>query len=452
MLKSAKRKTNRVEDVNHMEVGYSLSQAVAEAGRCLLCHDAPCTKSCPAGTDPGKFIWKLRMRNIKGAIRTIKENNILGGICGVACPTDRLCQEACSATDIDRPINIGKLQRFLVEHGWSMGFEPLSKGKRQKARVAVVGSGPAGLSCAAELAKAGIQVTVFEAEAKPGGVLRYGVPQFRLAQDFLNRELKDLERLGVKFKCNTRIKAGGVDKLLEKRFDATFIAPGIWSPFRLNLPGADLANVTTATELLRNMRDGNRSKVTRLARGRNVAIIGGGSVAMDVANTCKALGAHKVYCICLESLAEIPADRDDLEMALDNHVIIKPQCQVAEILGKGGRVSGVVGNETEWIEPGSFVPQNARPVPSTGFKLRVDAVVMAIGSGAEPENKGLGSGIRYTRGGLIRTHKDGVGTSQKMVYAGGDAARGAALIVNAVADGKEAAKKITKALSKKARG
>jgi NADPH-dependent glutamate synthase beta subunit-like oxidoreductase len=445
-LKSAKRTSNRLEKITEMEMGYTLSQAVAEASRCLLCHDAPCTAGCPAETDPGKFIWKLRMRNIKGAIRTIKQSNILGGVCGVACPVDELCQQACSATEIDRPIEIGKLQRFLVEHGWSTGFDPLQRGARRKVRVAVVGSGPAGLACAAELAQAGVQVTIFEARARPGGVLRYGVPMFRLTDEFLDRELQDVERLGVKIKCDARIKPGGVDKLLKRGFAAVFVATGIWRPHRLELPGASLKNVTTATELLETVRQGGAAKIKRTVRGRNVAIIGGGSVAMDVANTCRGLGADRVYCICLESLEQLPAGRDDLELARDNFVIIRPQCQVTEILGQGGRVTGVRGCETEWIEPGSLLPSNARAVPGTDFSLRVSAVVMAIGSGPEPEVGALGAGIKGKRNGLLRTRKDGVSTADGRVFAGGDITRGPSLIVHAVADGKRAARKILKTL------
>jgi len=448
-LKSAKRKTNRLQNIQDMERGYDLSRAMAEAARCLLCYDPPCTKSCPAGTDPGKFIWKLRVKNIKGAIRTIKQNNIMGGVCGVACPTDQLCQQACSATEIDRPIEIGKLQRFLVEHGWATGFDPLSKGDKVKAKVAVVGSGPAGLSCAAELAQAGVQVTVFEAREKAGGVLRYGVPRFRLNEEFLDRELQDIEKLGVKIRCKYRVKAGAVDKLLARSFDAAFVATGIWKPYALDLPGADLDNVTNATDFLEAVRTKGRAKIKRMVNKKNVAIIGGGSVAMDVANTCKGLGAGRVYSICLEDLEQIPASADDLQMALDNFVIIKPQCQVTEIVERRGRVAGVKGTETEWIEPGSLAPANARAVPGTDFALKVNAVVMAIGSGPEPQNRDLGAKIRYFKNGIIRTKKDGVSTSDKRVFAGGDAVRGPALIVDAVADGKEAAQKILKGLARK---
>ena len=206
---------NYARNFRQMRKGIDLPQAIAEADRCLLCHDAPCSKECPADTRPAEFIRKLRFKNITGAIRTIKTNNILGGACAELCPTHRLCEKACSAQfasqerpeGADRAIQIGKIQRFLVEHSWDLGFKVLEKGKRRPEKVAVVGSGPAGLSCAAELAKFGFQVTVFEARPEPGGVLRYGVVSYRFDNKFLNKELKDVRSLGVKFKCNSPIDA-----------------------------------------------------------------------------------------------------------------------------------------------------------------------------------------------------------------------------------------------------
>jgi NADPH-dependent glutamate synthase beta subunit-like oxidoreductase len=427
-------------EIDRMEVGYTMSQAVAEAARCLLCHDPPCSKGCPAGTDPGTFIWKLRMRNVKGAIRTIKENNILGAVCGVACPVERLCQKGCSAAGLDRPIEIGKLQRFLVEHAWACGFDPLERGAPRRERVAIVGSGPAGLACAAALARAGVQATIFESRERAGGVLRYGVPRFRLHDELLDRELEDVKKLGVELKLGVRVREA--DELFKKRFDAVFVAPGLWQPRRLRIPGAELRNVATATELLGAARV-DAASVQRVVRRKNVAVIGGGSVAMDVANTCKALGAGRVYCICLEGPAEIPADRADLELALANGVVIKPHAQVTELLGKGDRVVGLRGNETEWVEPGSLLPSNARAVPGTEFGLKVELVVFAIGSSSEAENRTLAPA---KKDGLFKVKRDGVSTTNPRLFAGGDATRGPALIVDAIADGKAAAGRILAAL------
>jgi len=441
-LKSATRKTNKLENIIDMEECYYLSQAILEASRCLLCYDAPCSKECPAGTDPGTFIRKLRFKNIKGAIRTIKENNILGGLCGILCPTERLCKKACSATEIDRPIEVGKIQRFLVEYGWETGFKPLEKVQLNKSEIAIIGSGPAGLSCASELAKAGLKVTIFEAKENPGGVLRYGIPEFRLNGEFLDRELEDIKTLGAEIKCNSKINFKGVDELIKKGFKAVFIATGLWNTYKLDIPGSDLKNVTTATQFLESVRIGKISKITSMVKNKNVGIIGGGSVAMDVANICKGLGAKKVYCICLEGLAEIPADKYDLQMALDNYIIIKPQCEVKEIIGDNGMVAGLKGNETEWIKPNLFIPSNAREVPGTEFNLKVSAVVMAIGSGADPGTKDICSTIEYKDNNLIKAKEDGVSTKDQNIFTGGDIVRGPALIAEAIADGKEAAKKI----------
>lgn len=432
----------KVKEKTMMGAGFTPAQAFAEADRCLLCFDAPCSRECPADTDPGTFIRKLYLRNIKGAIRTIKENNILGGACGAVCPTEKLCQKACSATEIDRPIEIGKLQRFLVEYGWKTGFNPLEKVPAKKAKVAIIGSGPAGLSCGAELAKAGFNVTIFESKEKPGGVFRYGVPEFRLTGKFLDREIEDVTMLGVKIKCKSRIGAKGVAGLVKKGFKAVFIATGIWNPYKLRIPGSDLENVTTATEFLESVRNGNKRKVTAMVKNKNIAVIGGGSVAMDVANTCKGLGAKKVYCICLESLAEIPAAKADLEMARDNFVIIKPQCLVTRIIGEKGRVAGIKGTETEWVKPNLFIPSNAREIPGTEFNLKVGAVVMAVGSGPDSGTRNLCPKIKYKKNNLINTKKDGVTTAGKKIFAGGDIVRGPALAAQAVVDGKEAAKKI----------
>ncbi|MEW5692118.1 MAG: FAD-dependent oxidoreductase [Candidatus Hydrogenedentota bacterium] len=428
-----------------MERGYSLSQAIAEADRCLLCYDAPCSAGCPADTDPGKFIRKLRLKNLKGAIRTIKENNILGGICGIVCPTKRLCEEKCSSTEIDRPINIGKLQRFLIEYGWQIGFNPIIKKQSNSIHIAVIGSGPAGLSCAATLAKQGYSVTIFEKEKKPGGILRYGVPSFRLNDEFVDREINDVLALGVKIKCNKAIKGNGaIEKLLKKGYKAVFVSTGLSIPYSLKIPGVNLKNVTTAQVFLRNARNGNVRKLKLMVRNKNVAIIGGGSVAMDVACTCKSLGAKRVYCIALESMKELPADKDDLQMAIDNYVIIKPQAQVKEIIGRGGEVCGVRGTETEWIKKGLLIPSNVREVPDTSFSLKVKAVIIAIGSAPDVKLKEQLPSVKFNKRDLIVVNKNTLETAKKGIYAGGDIVRGPARVIDAVADGKLAAKSIMK--------
>ena len=227
----------------------------------------PCSQACPAGTDPGKFIQKLRFRNVTGAIRTIKENNPFGWTCGAVCPTAKLCELACLRTAIDRPIQIGKLQRFLVEHGWIMGFSPIKKQRAMRGKVAVIGSGPAGLSCARQLAINGYQVTVFEKREQPGGNLRYGIPPFRLSEAGVTREIDEILSLEVTLKTNTPIEeTDGLNKLKGEGFQAVFFSPGLWEPIRLGIEGSDLKGVMSATEFLGGLRSEQASSIENMVK------------------------------------------------------------------------------------------------------------------------------------------------------------------------------------------
>ena len=305
-----------------MEKGFDFGQALAEAGRCLLCHEPPCSKGCPANTDPGHFIKKFRLRNTTGAIRTIKENNILGGACGVLCPPSRLCEKECSACGIDRPIQIGKIQRFLIEHSWKIGFKTFDnpryeEPKKQPGKVAVVGAGPSGLACSAELAKNGFQVTVFEERAKPGGVLRYGVPSFRFSPEFLDKELKDLKDLGVEIKCSKVIKGpGGVEKLLKNGFKAVFVGVGLWNPQKLNPARKDFPGYYSSINFLEMFRQEKFRELEKSCKGKVVAVIGGGSVAIDCSRVAQRLGASDVYLIYRRSFSQMPAEKDERIEAL----------------------------------------------------------------------------------------------------------------------------------------
>lgn len=447
-MTSARRKSNLLNNISDMEEGYNYSQAYNEASRCLLCYDAPCSKDCPANTDPATFIRKFRFRNVKGAVKTIKDNNMLGGVCGVVCPTDQLCQKACSFTDIERPIEIGKLQRFLIEHAREINFNPVEAKPSNNIKVAIIGSGPAGLSCAAELAREGFKPTIFEAKSQPGGVLRYGIPDFRLDKEFLDKELDDLKNLGVEFKCNQKMSSKDIENLFKEGFKSVFLATGIWESIRLNVPGADLENVCNSLEFLEMAKNGQRSKIEALVKDKNVALMGGGSVAMDVANTCKGLGANKVYIIYRRTMREMPASKHDLQMALDNYVIIRPLSTVTEFVGQEGKLCGLKGIEYDWKVPGVFTPSNLVTVPGTEFNLKVDLFVFAIGSKPAPENKNLIDCVEHTDNGLIKVKEDGVTTSDSRILAGGDIIRGSGTVVQAIADGKMAAEQIVKSLSK----
>jgi NADPH-dependent glutamate synthase beta subunit-like oxidoreductase len=330
------------------------------------------------------------MRNVTGAIRTIKENNALGGACGVLCPTPRLCEKECSATGIGRAIEIGKIQRFLIEHGWSLGFKAYEQPAPRPEKVAVVGSGPAGLSCAAELARQGVQVTVFEERAEPGGVIRYGVPAYRFDKAFLKNELQDLKDLGVKFKCNSRVEgAGAAQKLLDSGFRAVFLAPGLWGAEKLPVRGKT-KGVYTSVDFLALLREERFEELARQVRGKAVAVIGGGSVAMDCAESAFKLGARDVYLVYRRSYAQMPAEVDERLAAqgLGVHFLLLNQPTGYQLDGSG-RVKGLrllrtrLGTEARrppqaggdqgspgpWRSPGSR-PSATVPIRPTGRASR----------------------------------------------------------------------------------
>ena len=428
------------------EPGLTLSQALEEAARCLLCHDAPCDGACPGGTNPSKFIRQIRFLNLKGAARTVLNNNPLGGVCAYVCPTDETCVRACLRSGLDKPIDIDGLQRFAVEYGRGQGLQAIRRGESRPGRVAVVGAGPAGLVAAARLAMYGYDVTVFEARAKAGGMLRYGVPPGRLSEEAMDADLDEVLSLGVDLKCDTPVeRENGAKALLDEGFDAVFAAPGLWKPYLLQTPGIDLNGVTDALTFLADVRT-NRVAVEALVKGKNVVIIGGGSVALDVAMCAREQGADRIYAVALESMTELPANERELEQARRDGVIIKSQCMVTEILGTDGEVSGVKGVETEWIEPGKLIPANARAVDGTSFQLRAGVVVQAIGQGP---TEAVGKVLAATRmqGQLIAANEETGATSQPRIFAGGDIVRGAGTVVEAVGDGKRAADAIHQLLS-----
>lgn len=434
------------ERFHEMGKGFDLSQAMAEADRCLLCHDAPCSKGCPAETDPGTFIRKLRLRNITGAIRTVKSNNSLGGACGVLCPTPRLCEKECSATGIGRPIEIGKIQRALIEHGWKIGFKAFDKPTPRREKIAVVGSGPAGLSCAAELAKVGFQVTVFEARGEPGGVIRYGVPSYRFDKKFLTLELADLELLGVTFVCNTRVDgAKGAEKLLRDGFSAAFIAPGLWGAERI--PGGDkVSGVLTSVDFLSLVREELYDKLSKLVEGKTVAVVGGGSVAMDCVESALKLGARDAYLVYRRSFAQMPAEEDERLAALRAGAHFLLLNQPKEYLADGqGKLKGLGLVRTHLGEPDASGRRTPLEIKGSEWTLEAQVAIEAIGN--RPDSADWSGMVAVDRRGLIVADEKTRKTSAKNAFAGGDIVRGPGLVVDAVQDGKLAARAIREALS-----
>jgi NADPH-dependent glutamate synthase beta subunit-like oxidoreductase len=440
-----------------MRKGLDLPQAIAEAERCLLCHDAPCSKGCPADTRPAEFIRKLRFRNITGAIRTIKANNILGGACGELCPTRRLCEKECSARfaaqvrpeGADRPIAIGKIQRFLVEHAWQIGFKPLRKGAPRSASVAVVGSGPAGLSCAAELAQEGYPVIVYESRPEPGGVLRYGVVAYRFSLDFLKNELKDITDLGVEFRCRHPVEGpAAAEDLLKQGFGAVFLAPGLWAAEAVDPKAASMPGVFSSVDYLSALRDGRIQAMAERIAGRTVAVIGGGSVAMDCVESAAKLGARDVYLVYRRSYGQMPAEPDERMEAQEAgvHFLLLNQ-PLGYVAGRGRRLKGLKLMRTRLGAPDASGRRSPQPVRGSQWVLDCDVAIEAIGNRPAAESPDWYPRVKLTGDNLIKVNPKTGRTSVKGIFAGGDIVRGPALVVQAVADGKTAARAIHRYLS-----
>jgi dihydropyrimidine dehydrogenase (NAD+) subunit PreT len=418
-------KKNYTEEAH---AGYNLRTAMEEASRCLLCEDAPCSKGCPAGTDPGKFIKSIRFRNVKGAAETIRHNNVLGGCCAMVCPYDRLCEEACSRTGIDRPIHIGKLQRFAIEQEKAFGMKTLKAPSKAKAKVACVGSGPASLACAAKLAMEGYKVTIFEAFEKAGGVLTYGIVPSRLPQSVVDHDIKMVKNLGVKFVFDTKVgKDITIDELKKLGFKAIFIGAGLWDSKKVDVKGNDLEGVYTAVDYLKAAR----SSGGKFDPGKEVIVIGGGDVAMDCAATAKLLGAEKVTIVYRRTVEVAPASINELKYVQSMGITIVTKFKPAEIVGDK-RVVGMMFDGTDGY---------------SGLKLKADTVVFAIGQGAE--DMADVTSAKLTEKGTIVANLEKGKTSAAGIFAAGDIVNGGKTVVEAVAQGKAAADSIMDYLRKK---
>lgn len=407
--------------------GFTPRTAMEEAARCLLCVDAPCSKGCPAGTDPGKFIRSIRFRNVKGAAETIRENNVLGGCCARVCPYDKLCEEACSRCGIDKPIEIGKLQRFAVEQEKAYKMKTLkAPSKKKAAKVACIGAGPASLACAAKLATEGYQVTIFEEEEKAGGVLTYGITPARLPQHVVDFDVKAVKDLGVKFVFNTKVGKDITFEELKKTYNAIFVGTGLWSPKMPDIKGKELAGVYSAVDFLKNARKNNG----KIEMGQKVVVIGGGDVAMDCAVTAKLAGAESVAIYYRRTLEEAPANMEEIQYAISLGITITTNFAPAEIIGKKN------------VE---FIMFDGRDKKS-GAKVAADTVVFAIGQA--PEDMTKVAPVNVTEKGTIAAKAKGK-TNVAGVFAAGDIVNGGNTVVEAVAKGKEAAVEIISYLEKK---
>ena len=400
--------------------GFNHRTAMEEAARCLLCHDAPCSQGCPAGTDPAKFIRSIRFRNVKGAAETIRENNILGGSCARVCPYDRLCEEACSRCGIDKPIQIGKLQRYAIEQEKVFKMKVLkAPAKKKAAKVACVGAGPASLAAAAELAKAGYRVTVFEREAKAGGVLTYGIVPSRLPQAVVDHDIAQVKGLGVKFEFNKEVKAADLEE-----YDAVFVGTGLWGSNMPKIEGIEKAGVYSAVDYLKAARSGQAG----FEAGKKVIVVGGGDVTTDCAVTAKLKGAEDVKIVYRRTIEEAPANIEEFHYALSLGIGITTGMAPAAIKG---------ADKVEAVEFKGFRDDSQ-------LVLEADTIVFATGQVAE--DMSVVAPVKIADKGLIKAPK---GKAGGKFFAAGDIVNGGKTVVEAVAAGKEAADAMIAYLEKK---
>ncbi len=441
---------------NFLEValGYTEEQALDEAQRCLHCKNKPCVSGCPVQVRIPEFIEKAAAGDFEGAYQVIAQSSSLPAVCGRVCPQESQCEKHCVRGVKGEPVGIGRLERFVADwhnqHAQEAPKKPASNGHK----VAVVGSGPAGLTCAGDLARLGYAVTVFEALHTAGGVLVYGIPEFRLPKAIVQKEIDGLKAMGVKIETNMVIgRVLSIDELLEQGFEAVFIGSGAGLPRFMNIPGENLKGVYSANEFLTRvnlMKAYKTGSGTPIHRARKVAVVGGGNVAMDAARCAKRLGAEEVYIVYRRSEKELPARAEEVEHAKEEGVIFKLLNNPARILGdESGSVQGI-----ECLEMGLGEPDASgrrRPVEKAGsqFTLDVDCVIMAIGTSPNPLIKSTTEGLETQKwGGIIVEEETGL-TSRENVYAGGDAVTGAATVILAMGAGKTAAKAIHESLSKK---
>lgn len=441
----------RAHNFDEVCYGYSREEALLEATRCLNCKNPRCVAACPVGLKIPVFISKLVENDIPGAAAVIAEDSSLPAVCGRVCPQETQCEGSCILGVKGEPVAIGKLERFVADYSRShpeeIRPEAVQERKQNAARVAVIGSGPAGLACAADLAKWGYDVTIFEALHKAGGVLEYGIPEFRLPKEkVLRGEIEDVLKLGVKIETDVVVgRTVTVDSLLDRQgFAAVFIGTGAGLPKFMNIPGENLCGVFSANEFLtrNNLMCAYREDyMTPIHIGRKVCVVGGGNVAMDAARTALRLGAE-VHVVYRRTEAELPARKEEVHHAMQEGIIFDMLTNPEEIIGnEKGWVSAMKCIKMELGEPDASGRRSPVPVEGSEFEIETDTVIMALGTTSNPLIAKTTSGLETTRRGGIVADETGV-TSRPGVFAGGDAVTGAATVILAMGAGRTAAKAI----------
>jgi glutamate synthase (NADPH/NADH) small chain len=449
----------RSRNFNEVPLGYTKEQAVLEAGRCLQCKKPLCVQGCPVDVDIPGFIHLIAGEDFIGSARKLKETNALPAVCGRVCPQEDQCEKLCVLGKKGEPVAIGRLERFAADYERESGdvmipdiAPPTGK------KVAMVGAGPAGLTIAGDLVKLGHDVTLFEALHKAGGVLIYGIPEFRLPKNIVDAEVGYLEKLGVKIATNTAVgRTKKVDELFEEGFDAVFLGVGAGAPVFMNVPGENLCGIYSANEYLTrsNLMKAYRFPEydTPIVRGKNVAVIGGGNVAMDSARTALRLGAENSYIIYRRTEVEMPARIEEVHHAEEEGVQFRLLTNPIEYMGdENGWVTEMKCLRMELGEPDESGRRRPVPIKGSEFVIDVDTVVVAVGTMANPVIAATTPGLETNRRGYIVTKNEAGETSRSGVYAGGDIVTGSATVILAMGAGRKAAGAIDEYLRAKEQG
>ena len=444
----------RNKNFNEVALGYTYEMAVSEAKRCLNCPKKPCRSACPVQIDIPAFIERVAAEDMEGAYEILSASSALPAVCGRVCPQENQCEGKCVRGVKGESVGIGRLERFVAdwhrEHNTEKPVVPAPNGHK----VAVIGAGPSGLTAAGDLAKLGYQVTVYEALHLAGGVLVYGIPEFRLPKSIVQQEIDNLKAIGVDIETNMVIgKTLTIDELFEMGFEAVYVASGAGLPRFMGIPGESLKGVYSANEYLTRinlMKAYRPDSKTPIKKSKNVAVVGGGNVAMDAARSAKRLGAENVYIVYRRGMAELPARAEEVEHAEEEGIIFKTLTNPVEVLGdENGMVCGMKCVEMELGEPDESGRRRPIVKPDSEFVLDIDTMIMSIGTSPNPLIRNTTPGLETNKHGCIITDGEDGLTSREAVYAGGDAVTGAATVILAMGAGKSAAAAIDRYIKNK---
>ena len=448
----------RNKNFSEVALGYTAEMAVNEAKRCIHCKNKPCVEGCPVGIKIPDFIAQVAEGNFEAAYQIISQDSSLPAVCGRVCPQESQCEGRCTRGIKNEPVGIGRLERFVADwHRENVHTDPAVPAPNGH-KVAVIGAGPAGLTAAGDLAKMGYKVTVYEALHVAGGVLMYGIPEFRLPKAIVQQEIDGLKAMGVDFKCNMVIgKVLTIDELMgQYGYEAVFIGSGAGLPRFMGIPGESLKGVYSANEFLTRsnlMKAYLPNSKTPIYVGKKVAVVGGGNVAMDAARSALRLGAEQVYIVYRRGMEELPARKEEIEHAEEEGIIFKTLTNPVEIHGdENGFVKAITCIQMELGEPDASGRRRPIEVPGSEFTLEMDTVIMSLGTSPNPLLRATTPGLETNRHGCIVTGGDDGDTSREGVYAGGDAVTGAATVIKAMGAGKAAARAIDQYIKTKAKG